>query len=644
MANNHATLEILALIEKHFDRTYYLRTYSDVGHSGMDPIDHYKTYGWQEGRAPVPWFDPVAYSRRYPGMVEDGDDPFAHFLANGDVEGAKNAFLKAGSPETDHPMRKLFSGQRRLTDETDIYMIRQPSREELQAARPHFDETYYLSSNPDVADSLVDPLTHFLTVGWVEGRDPSPDFSVRFYLRNNSDVRNSKLNPFLHYCKHGIREKWRKSAGVEEAIVLSKFETSEKLQTLVKEAIALEPMVALPDVHRSVNIPRRSRSEITAAARALREALGGRSYRHVILVPQVRMSGAAKVASVYAKTLAALLKGERVLVVLTDGSDSEYRHWFPDSCDFYDASPVFQAVVAGEREQLLYDLLRGAGAEAFHNVNSYLAWAAMEAFGRQLHQEFRVFTYLFTWDESVRGSRVGYPIQWLRKTCDHHHVIMTDSEALADDIRARFGYGVTGGTEVLALHTPGSDNGLEALVRKVNTPKAPVFLWAGRFDRQKRTDILIGIAKANPQAVFHVYGKTVLDSAGLNQEDLPGNCLLKGHYQSLEEVFEAGSYAGFVYTSQWDGIPTILVDMASAGLPIIAPAVGGIPELINETTGYLIPEFDDVQAYSQAILQISEEPEDALSRAAALKEHLKVEFNEAKYAKKIKEALKRNDL
>ncbi|MFM0130746.1 hypothetical protein PQR09_23115, partial [Paraburkholderia sediminicola] len=47
---------------------------------------------------------------------------------------------------------------------------------------PLFDSRWYLLLNPDVADSGVNPLAHFLAVGAGEGRDPHPLFDSTWYL------------------------------------------------------------------------------------------------------------------------------------------------------------------------------------------------------------------------------------------------------------------------------------------------------------------------------------------------------------------------------------------------------------------------------------------------------------------------------
>jgi hypothetical protein len=62
-----------------------------------------------------------------------------------------------------------------------------------------FDADFYLRTYRDVAEVGADPLDHFMSHGWREGRDPSPDFSVTAYLEAFPDVRSSGANPFVHY-------------------------------------------------------------------------------------------------------------------------------------------------------------------------------------------------------------------------------------------------------------------------------------------------------------------------------------------------------------------------------------------------------------------------------------------------------------
>ena len=44
-----------------FDAEFYLASYPDIAAAGVDPFDHFFQYGFQEGRCPNPYFDPLWY-------------------------------------------------------------------------------------------------------------------------------------------------------------------------------------------------------------------------------------------------------------------------------------------------------------------------------------------------------------------------------------------------------------------------------------------------------------------------------------------------------------------------------------------------------------------------------------------------------
>ena len=69
-----------------------------------------------------------------------------------------------------------------------------------------FDAQWYLSAYPDVAGAGLDPLRHFMTVGWRESRAPGPMFTTSKYLRANPDVADTGMNPLLHFIQFGIAE------------------------------------------------------------------------------------------------------------------------------------------------------------------------------------------------------------------------------------------------------------------------------------------------------------------------------------------------------------------------------------------------------------------------------------------------------
>jgi GT2 family glycosyltransferase/predicted nucleic acid-binding Zn-ribbon protein len=66
-----------------------------------------------------------------------------------------------------------------------------------------FDEDFYLTQNPAVAESGVSPVSHFLGHGAQEGRDPNALFSISYYRSRYSEAAKPGVNPLLHYLESG---------------------------------------------------------------------------------------------------------------------------------------------------------------------------------------------------------------------------------------------------------------------------------------------------------------------------------------------------------------------------------------------------------------------------------------------------------
>ena len=52
----------------------------------------------------------------------------------------------------------------------------------------------------------LDAAAHYLNIGWLEDKNPSPFFSTAAYLKKYPDVADAKINPLLHFEKFGLKE------------------------------------------------------------------------------------------------------------------------------------------------------------------------------------------------------------------------------------------------------------------------------------------------------------------------------------------------------------------------------------------------------------------------------------------------------
>ncbi len=98
--------DLTRILAESFDPVFYLARNPDVAAAGMDPLQHYITTGWQEGRDPNRWFDTAYYRANTPGVNAAGLNPLWHFLAQGRAQGrpplrrhaAERAALQQAAP------------------------------------------------------------------------------------------------------------------------------------------------------------------------------------------------------------------------------------------------------------------------------------------------------------------------------------------------------------------------------------------------------------------------------------------------------------------------------------------------------------------------------------------------------------------
>jgi len=197
-----------------FDTSYYLAQNPDVRMAGVNPLLHFESNGWQEGREPSLMFSDAKYLAAYPDVAAAKLNPLVDYLSHGQSAG-RMAFLAGGTAPADPLVDAAY-----YSKQPGATVVPAGAAGQQQAAADYnaggwqkglnpdalFDTQYYLSHNPDVAAAGVNPLLHYEQYGWTEGRDPSAQFSTHKYLAAYSDVKAASLDPLLHYVVYGQGE------------------------------------------------------------------------------------------------------------------------------------------------------------------------------------------------------------------------------------------------------------------------------------------------------------------------------------------------------------------------------------------------------------------------------------------------------
>ncbi len=170
-----------------FDAEYYLKTYPDIASAGVDPFTHYLEHGGFEGRNPSDHFNSQQYLDAYQDVANAGMNPLLHYIQFGANEGRNEGVVNDDGKTM--------------------------PEEKIDPAKLLFDENFYLSSYPDIAEAGVDAFEHFMTFGFKEERRPNPYFDAHFYENKYAEELDGFENPFLHYAQIGHAKGFQAFAG-----------------------------------------------------------------------------------------------------------------------------------------------------------------------------------------------------------------------------------------------------------------------------------------------------------------------------------------------------------------------------------------------------------------------------------------------
>src|ERR1700747_3738834 len=96
-----------------FDERFYLKTYPDVAEAGIDPFEHYLTFGRFEQRRPSAIFDPLAYAELNPEVAASGMAGLLHYVLVGQAAGAPRSKAET-TPPRPALTREIACGTKRL--------------------------------------------------------------------------------------------------------------------------------------------------------------------------------------------------------------------------------------------------------------------------------------------------------------------------------------------------------------------------------------------------------------------------------------------------------------------------------------------------------------------------------------------------
>lgn len=100
-----------------------------------------------------------------------------------------------------------------------------------------------------------------------------------------------------------------------------------------------------------------------------------------------------------------------------------------------------------------------------------------------------------------------------------------------------------------------------------------------------------------------------------------------GYVPSVYEYYRSHPVDLLISTSSSEGIPVSIMEAESCGIPVIATAVGGVPEIVNETCGQLLPPDPTPSQIADGIALFCERTAGGANLRQGARENWKANYN-----------------
>lgn len=465
---------------------------------------------------------------------------------------------------------------------------------------------------------------------------PSRLFEPEIFLRTCSDSVERLRNRTLPAPKlRGKARLWDPSA-----------------RLLIAAANRIEPLIELKYLEdgRSWLPLRAPNLAIGQAYFEICRKLTGLRFDHVFLLPNFGVGGAERYFANIIVSLDRLRPDEPILVLLGENHPSNtWLNRLPPEVTCLDLGAL-SPIGANGIDLITLKLIQSCAPRAIlHIRQSAFGQRFFNRFGRALEGN-RVFFYYFCEEIRPRGD-IGFAQPWsfsfVSENFEYLNGIVSCNHQIARVDQERLGLSTDKWKILPTMHNPPISR--SSAIARAGRSGGRV-LWASRLSWQKRPDMIRAVAskllEVRPDLKIDVYGGDPVEFDPGRLAGLPNvRCL--GAYEDFSNIAE-GDYLCFLYTSLFDGVPTVLLEAAGLGLPIVAPDVGAISEfVVDGESGILIESLlDDFQmasSYVKAIVQLADNPVMRARLAGAAYDRVMMVHSHEPYTKALLAMLEGSD-
>ena len=339
---------------------------------------------------------------------------------------------------------------------------------------------------------------------------------------------------------------------------------------------------------------------------------------YLFLPPELGVGGTEKLLFNYIDALSVIHPGWRIAVIGKPHRD--YVKSAHSNVDFIDFFGLTSGLSKYEKDILWSRLLVQMEVKKLHIINNdwFYEWISDHQ-NLLIHEKYTVNASMFMREYTEEANRIrSYADPLLTDIYPVINKVFTDNQNIINEM---LGNNAFDPAKLITHYQPESSTVVP--VKKIEPQKPLRILWAGRLSKQKRPDLLKSIGQHIDNKKFHidVYGTGSHYDGATYFKDTKA-ITYKGAFSGVNSI-PTEKYDAFLYTSSVDGLPNILLEIASKGLPIVASDDGGVSEFIlHESTGLLV-DIEDIKGYVDALNLIRENPEKSKAYAEESQKLLK---------------------
>jgi glycosyltransferase involved in cell wall biosynthesis len=352
---------------------------------------------------------------------------------------------------------------------------------------------------------------------------------------------------------------------------------------------------------------------------------------YIFIVPEMTVGGTEKLLFNYLLALRKVRPKWHIAVL----SKLPDKHPFevPDDVDFIDFEGVIGSLGGYERNVVWSRFLIQSKAKRIHIINHEWAYSWVATHQELLQKNnFIINLSLFMREFTLEPGRFrSFSDPQISDIYPVVNKIFTDNQNVIDEVLQANGYDEK---RLIVHYQPVYDKIKKPRLVEKKSSRPLKILWASRLSQQKRPDILRKIGEnINPAlCTIDVYGR---------EQHYRGNYFsgvnsvnYKGEFNGLDSI-PLEEYDAFLYTSDVDGMPNVLLEIVCRGLVVIASNDGGVRELIkNKKTGLLV-EIEDIEGYVKAIKHLKDNPSSRHDYAISAQKLLKIQHNPSEFEKLV---------